>query len=70
MGLTKKHKKDTLYYRGEKMDYKNTETKTRTIRFPIETDEKIERLAKENQRDFSKQVRFMCEEYMKMRETR
>lgn len=52
------------------MDYKNTETKTRTIRFPIETDEKIERLAKENQRDFSKQVRFMCEEYMKMRETR
>lgn len=47
-----------------------TETVSKAIRFPTEMAEKIEELAKKNQRDFSKQVRFMCEEYMKMRETR
>lgn len=52
------------------MENLNEETKTKTLRFPVDLAERIERLAKQNQRDFSKQVRFMCEEYMKMKENR
>lgn len=46
------------------------ETSTKTIRFPTELVEKIEKLAKESQRDFSKQVRFICEEYIKIKESK
>lgn len=50
------------------MELYNEETMTKAIRFPVELIEKIETLAKENQKDFSKQVRFMCEQYIKLRE--
>lgn len=50
------------------MEAYKEETKTKTIRFPQELIDKIEILAKQNQRDFSKQVRFMCEQYLKLRE--
>lgn len=36
------------------MELYNEETMTKAIRFPVELIEKIETLAKENQRDFSK----------------
>lgn len=52
------------------METYNKDTKTKPIRFEIELIEKIEKLAKENQRDFSKQVRFMCEEYLKLKENK
>lgn len=52
------------------MKFEKEETRVKTLRFPIDMAEKIEKLAKENQRDFSKQVRFMCEEYMKIKENR
>ena len=38
----------------------------KTIIFDEETAKKIEQLARENQRDFSKQVRFIIEEYIKL----
>lgn len=50
------------------MEAYNEETMTKAIRFPVELIKQIEALAKENQRDFSKQVRFMCEQYLRLRE--
>lgn len=50
------------------MDNQIEETKTKPIRFPLELLNKIEEMAKKNQRDFSKQVRYMCEEYIKIKE--
>ena len=52
------------------MNYEMEEIRSKTIRFPVRLIEKIEEMAKQNQRDFSKQIRFMCEEYLKMKETR
>ncbi len=43
-------------------------TKLTTIRIPIQTYEKIERMAKENERNVSQQIRFMIEQYIKIRE--
>ncbi len=40
----------------------------KSIRFTKELIEKIEKMAKESERDFSSQVRFMCREYIKMKE--
>ena len=50
------------------MEYTNKETITKTIRFDKETIEKIEKLAEDSERDFSGQVRFMCKEYMRLKE--
>ena len=52
------------------MNYEIEEIRSKTIRCPVRLIEKIEEMAKQNQRDFSKQIRFMCEEYLKMKETR
>ena len=52
------------------MDYEIEEMKTKTVRFPVKLAEKIEEMAKKNQRDFSKQIRFICEEYLRMIEKR
>ena len=38
----------------------------KTIIFDEETANKIEQLARENQRDFSKQIRFIIDEYLKL----
>lgn len=38
----------------------------KTIIFDEETATKIEQLARENQRDFSKQIRFIIDEYLKL----
>ena len=38
----------------------------KTIIFDEETAKKIEQLARENQRDFSKQIRFIIDEYLKL----
>ena len=38
----------------------------KTINLDSETIKKVEELARENQRDFSKQVRFIINEYLKI----
>lgn len=50
------------------MEYLNKETIVKSIRFEKETAEEIEKLAIEAERDFSGQVRFMCKEYMRLKE--
>lgn len=40
----------------------------KTIIFDAETIEKIEKMAKESERDFSGQVRWIIKEYIKMKE--
>lgn len=42
------------------------ETITKSIRFEKELIEKIEKLAKQNERDFSSQIRFILKEYLNM----
>ena len=42
----------------------------KSIRFTEELIEKIEKMAKEAERDFSSQVRFMCREYIRMKENK
>ena len=42
----------------------------KTINLNSETIKKIEDLARENQRDFSKQIRFIINEYLKIIEKR
>lgn len=42
----------------------------KSIRFDDELIKKIENMAKEAERDFSSQVRFMCREYIKMKESK
>jgi len=44
------------------------DTKQKTIRMENELIEKIEKLAKENERDFSKQLKFMLKEYIRITE--
>ena len=46
------------------------ETTKKTIIFENDLIEKIERMAKESERDFSGQVRFIIKEYIRMREER
>ena len=45
------------------------ETMKKTIIFDKEMIEKIEQMAKDAERDFSGQVRFIIKEYIKMKET-
>lgn len=40
----------------------------KSIRFDNELIEKIEKMAKEAERDFSSQVRYMCKEYIRLKE--
>lgn len=46
------------------------ETTKKTIIFENETIEKVEKMAKEAERDFSGQVRFIIKEYIRMVERR
>ena len=41
---------------------------TKSIKFDIELLEKIEKLAEEAERDFSQQIRFMCKQYLAIKE--
>lgn len=50
------------------MDYQNKETIVKSIRFERELAEKIQRMAEQGQRDFTKQVRFMLLEYIRIKE--
>lgn len=43
-----------------------TESQQKTIRMEKELIEKIEELAEKNQRDFSKQVKFMLKKYIEI----
>lgn len=47
---------------------KSTSTKTvqRTFRIPIEINEAIEKLAKDNDRDFTKQINHMLKKYLEI----
>ena len=44
------------------------ETTKKTIIFENDTIEKIEKMAKQSERDFSGQVRFIIKEYIRMKE--
>ncbi len=46
------------------------ESMKKTIIFEMDLIEKIEKLAKETERDFSGQVRWMLKEYIRMKEDR
>ena len=48
------------------MNNENKETITKTIRFETDLHDKIIKLAEENSRDFTKQVKFMLKEYIKI----
>ncbi len=48
------------------MNNEKKETITKTLRFEPELHDKIQKMAEENQRDFTKQVKFMCLEYIKL----
>ena len=50
------------------MDYQKKETIVKSVRFEKELADKIQKMADENQRDFTKQVRFMLLKYIEMRE--
>lgn len=50
------------------MNNEKKETITKTLRFEPELHDKISELAKESERDFTKQVKFMLREYIKITE--
>lgn len=50
------------------MNNMKKETITKTIRFETNLHEKIQKMANENDRDFTKQVKFMLKEYIKITE--
>jgi len=50
------------------MDYQKKQTVVKTLRFDIDLAEKIQKMADDSQRDFTKQVRFMLLQYIEMRE--
>ena len=50
------------------MNYKNKETIVKSIRFEKDLAEKIQKMADNGQRDFTKQVRFMLLEYIRIKE--
>lgn len=52
------------------MDNLNKETSTKTLRLEKILCDKIQKMADESQRDFTKQVRFMLTEYIKMKESK
>jgi len=47
-------------------NYQLKETIPKTIRFEKEMLEKIEELAEESERDFSKQIKYMLKKYIQM----
>lgn len=47
---------------------KEYDTTTKSIRFEQDMIDQIEQMAKDSERDFSSQVRFMLKEYIKIRE--
>jgi len=51
------------------MDYQKKETIVKSIRFEKDLAEKIQKMAEQGQRDFTKQVRFMLLEYIRMKES-
>lgn len=51
------------------MENQKRETVIKTLRLEKELTEKIQKMAAQSQRDFTKQVRFMLLEYIKMKET-
>ena len=52
----------------DKMNNIKKETVTKTIRFEPDLVEKIERIGQKAERDFSSQVRYMCKEYIRLKE--
>jgi len=62
--------KNQLHYKkgGGSMDYQKKETTVKSIRLEKDLADKIERMAEQGQRDFTKQVRFMLLEYIRMKE--
>lgn len=52
------------------MDYQKKEMVVKTLRFEVDLAEKIQKMADQNQRDFTKQVRFMLLSYIEMMERR
>lgn len=50
------------------MNYQNKETIVKSIRFEKDLAEKIQKMADNGQRDFTKQVRFMLLEYIRIKE--
>jgi len=49
-------------------DYQLKETMQKTVRFEVEMLREIEKLAEENERDFSKQIKFMLKKYLQLTE--
>lgn len=49
------------------METYNKELKIKTVRMDTDLIEKIEKLAKESERDFSAQVRFMLKKYLNLK---
>lgn len=52
------------------MDNINKETITKTLRIERKLYEKIQKMADDSERDFTKQVRFMLTEYIKIKESK
>lgn len=52
------------------MDNMIKDTVVKSIRLNTELCDKIQTMANENQRDFTKQVRWMLEEYIRIKEDR
>lgn len=50
------------------MEYQNKETIVKSIRLERELAEKIQKMAEQGQRDFTKQIRFMLLEYIRLKE--
>ena len=50
------------------MNYQNKEVIIKTIRLEKDLAEKIQKMAENGQRDFTKQVRFMLLEYIRLKE--
>ena len=57
-------KKKGVHFMKEKQNSENT--KLTTLRIPIETYSKIEKLAEKNERNMSQQIRYMLEKYLQM----
>ena len=62
----------TMHYNNtkemNKMDNLKKETITKSIRFESDLHENIQSMADESSRDFTKQVKFMLKEYIKITE--
>lgn len=51
------------------MENQKKETVVKTLRFEKDLAEKIQKMAEDTQRDFTKQVRFMLLEYIRLKES-